>query len=55
MRILGRLEGISFDQATSSWPGRFIRSDAEETLRDSVRVHLGACGWGLQGEELVVI
>jgi hypothetical protein len=42
-----KLKDISFGQATSTWPGRFIREDAGSILAQSVRKHLETmgCDW----------
>jgi hypothetical protein len=57
IKILEAVERLPFHQATSTWPGRFIREGAKEALVDSVASHLGRIGWkrtpGL-GEEKVV-
>lgn len=53
LRILRRIEGLAFAQATSTWPNRFIRHDAKRVLQDSVRAHLARCGWIAVGDELI--
>lgn len=42
-----KLKDVSFGQATSTWPGRFIREDAGSILAQSVRKHLETmgCDW----------
>lgn len=53
LSILERLKSVPFSQASSTWPGRFIRQDAKRILSESVTKHLGACGWRLDGDQLV--
>lgn len=45
LKILESVEDLPFGQATSTWPGRFIRDDAKAVLVDSVASHLGRIGW----------
>lgn len=45
LKILEAVEDLPFAQATSTWPGRFIREGAKEALVDSVASHLGRMGW----------
>lgn len=42
-----KLKDIKFGQATSTWPGRFIREGADKILAQSVRKHLETmgCDW----------
>jgi hypothetical protein len=42
-----KLKDVPFGQATSTWPGRFIREDAGSILAQSVRKHLETmgCDW----------
>ncbi|WVQ93691.1 hypothetical protein IAU59_000767 [Kwoniella sp. CBS 9459] len=48
------LKNLSFDEATSSWPGKWIRSDARRALEESVVGILAAEGWRLgEGGDLV--
>lgn len=42
--ICDRLQGLDFDEATSTWPNRFIRKDARRVLLDSAQkqlLHMG--------------
>lgn len=50
LSIASRLASVPFGHATSSWPGRFIRSRAREVLTESVQRHLGAMGWRSEGQ-----
>ncbi|RXK35967.1 hydrolase [Tremella mesenterica] len=52
--IWNRVKTFPFSQATSSWPGRFIRSDAKSVLEESVREYLKAMGWEWDGENSFV-
>lgn len=55
VKILEAVEDLPFHQATSTWPGRFIRENAKEVLVDSVASHLGRIGWKrVAGPEKVV-
>jgi WD40 repeat protein len=45
LRILETLSPLTFSQATSSWPNRFIRQDAKFVLQESGRLALKAMGW----------
>lgn len=45
LTISHRLQNIAFGQATSAWPGRFIRKSADRVMRESVGRHLGVMGW----------
>jgi hypothetical protein len=55
IKILEAVEDLPFHQATSTWPGRFIRENAKEVLVDSVASHLGRIGWKrVAGPEKVV-
>lgn len=42
--IYRRLEPYAFDQASSTWQNRFIRSGAKQTLQRSVRQQLASQG-----------
>lgn len=42
--ICDRLENVFFDQATSTWPNRFIRQHAREILLDSMKKQLHHMG-----------
>lgn len=42
--IADRLGNVSFEQATSTWPNRFIRKDAQKVLLDSIRKQLHHMG-----------
>lgn len=53
LHIQNRVRHLPFGQATSTWPGRFIRERAREVLAESVERHLRAMGWEVKGEELV--
>lgn len=55
LKILESIEDLPFAQATSTWPGRFIREGAKEVLVDSVASHLGRMGWRrTEGPEKVI-
>lgn len=45
LAVLSAVEHLPFTQATSTWPNRFIRTDAKRVLVDSVAAHLGRMGW----------
>ncbi|OCF73545.1 hydrolase [Kwoniella mangroviensis CBS 8886] len=47
------LKHLSFAQATSSWPNRWIRQDAKKALEESVTTFLAAEGWRIDEGELV--
>jgi len=51
--ILRRLENVPFSQATSSWPGKFLRDDAKKILQESAVKHISACGWVLEDDRYV--
>ncbi|WWC85986.1 uncharacterized protein L201_000857 [Kwoniella dendrophila CBS 6074] len=51
--IQERLKAISFSQATSSWPNRWIRQDAKKALDESVTTFLAAEGWRIDDGKLV--
>ncbi|KAK1927792.1 hypothetical protein DB88DRAFT_507865 [Papiliotrema laurentii] len=53
LAVVRRLETVPFSQATSTWPGRFIRQDAKKILQESVEKHIGACGWKLEDDRYV--
>ena len=53
LAILRRLESIPFSQATSTWPGKFIREDAKRILQESAVKHISACGWKLEDDRYV--
>lgn len=53
VNIWKRVRSLPFGQASSTWPNKWIREDADGVLRDSVNGHLMACGWRLEGDELV--
>jgi hypothetical protein len=42
-----KIRPLEFSQATSTWPGRFIREEADQALAQSVRRHLEVmgCDW----------
>lgn len=42
--ICDRLRNVAFDQATSTWPNRFIRQDARAILLDSMAKQLHHMG-----------
>lgn len=42
--ICDRLQSVAFDQATSTWPNRFIRQDARQILLDSMKKQLHHMG-----------
>ncbi|WWC66731.1 uncharacterized protein I206_100636 [Kwoniella pini CBS 10737] len=53
LAIQDRLKYLSFHEATSSWPNRWIREDAKMALEQSVITYLAAEGWRLDQEKLV--
>ncbi|ORY29341.1 hypothetical protein BCR39DRAFT_532414 [Naematelia encephala] len=54
IRIYDKVKYLPFGQASSTWPGRFIRQDAKDVLRRSIEEHARACGWKWdEGNELV--
>ncbi|WVF66059.1 hypothetical protein IAT40_000797 [Kwoniella sp. CBS 6097] len=54
LSIYNTLRNLSFDEATSSWPSKWIRSDAKKALEESVVAYLAAEGWRLDEDgELV--
>jgi hypothetical protein len=48
--ICDRLQTLPFDQATSTWPHRFIRQNAREILLDSMKKQLHHMGIVQDGE-----
>lgn len=55
LAISRRLSSVPFGQATSAWPGRFIRDRAREVLRESVERHLRVMGWEVESGRLVPV
>ncbi|WRT63881.1 uncharacterized protein IL334_000807 [Kwoniella shivajii] len=53
LSIQERLKYLSFTQATSSWPNRWIREDAKKVLDESVTAYLAAEGWRVDEGRLV--
>lgn len=53
-KIWRTVEHLPFQQASSSWPNRFVREDAKRILQESLTAHLAACGWREKGDELVL-
>ncbi|WVO13301.1 hypothetical protein L204_100914 [Cryptococcus depauperatus] len=53
LAIQQKLKGVQYSQATSSWPGRWIRQDAKQVFEESVVTHLSAQGWRIEGDELL--
>jgi hypothetical protein len=55
IKILEAVDDLPFHQATSTWPGRFIRENAKEALVDSAASHLARIGWKrVPGPEKIV-
>lgn len=54
LNIHKALSPYSFDQASSTWPGRFVRSDAKKALTRSIRKQLAAVGirWNEETDQL---
>ena len=55
LAISRRLSSVPFGQATSAWPGRFIRDRAREVLLESVERHLRVMGWEVEGGGVVPV
>ncbi|WVW81997.1 hypothetical protein I302_104002 [Kwoniella bestiolae CBS 10118] len=53
LSIQDRLKSLSFAQATSSWPNKWIRQDAKQILEQSVITFLAAEGWRIEEGKLV--
>ena len=49
--IWHRVKGLAFSQASSTWPGRFLRQDAKAVLEESVRMYLEKMGWVWDGDQ----
>jgi hypothetical protein len=49
INILRSLDDVDFDQATSSWIGRFIRKNAKTLVFESAKLQLEAMGWEWDG------
>ncbi|WVQ79136.1 hypothetical protein IAT38_001231 [Cryptococcus sp. DSM 104549] len=54
LAVAERVKGLSFGQATSSWPGRWVREDARKVLEESVVEYIGAEGWRLDEDGRLV-
>ncbi|WWD16304.1 hypothetical protein CI109_100730 [Kwoniella shandongensis] len=54
LAIQDRLKSLPYHQATSSWPSRWIRSDAKQVFQESVVAYLAAEGWRVDEQDKLV-